>query len=124
MGQGNSLGRHQGAMRWNRCSLTGIRVIDLTQLLQGTYCALLMAMAGAEVIKVEPLTGDRTRRRSESRVRSPIHLSACELPDLQFHPDLGEHNREVLGGLLGLSDAEMDALEAQGVIAPRARQGT
>lgn len=48
--------------------LTGIRVIDLTQILQGPYCALLMAMAGAEVIKIEPLTGDRTRRWTESKV--------------------------------------------------------
>jgi hypothetical protein len=36
----------------------------------------------------------------------------------QFYPDLWAHNREVLGGPLGLSDAEIDALEAQGVIAP------
>lgn len=48
--------------------LSGIRVIDLTQILQGPYCALLMAMAGAEVIKIEPLTGDRTRRWTESKV--------------------------------------------------------
>jgi crotonobetainyl-CoA:carnitine CoA-transferase CaiB-like acyl-CoA transferase len=36
-------------------------------------------------------------------------------------PNLGEHNRQVLQGLLGLSDAELEALEAQGVIgtAPR-----
>lgn len=48
--------------------LSGIRVIDLTQILQGPYCAFLMAMAGAEIIKVEPLTGDRTRRYGESPV--------------------------------------------------------
>jgi crotonobetainyl-CoA:carnitine CoA-transferase CaiB-like acyl-CoA transferase len=32
-------------------------------------------------------------------------------------PLLGEHNREVLGGLLGLSDEELASLEEQGVIA-------
>lgn len=32
-------------------------------------------------------------------------------------PTLGQHNREVLGSLLGLTDAELDELEAQGVIA-------
>jgi crotonobetainyl-CoA:carnitine CoA-transferase CaiB-like acyl-CoA transferase len=31
-------------------------------------------------------------------------------------PTLGQHNREVLGGLLGLSAAELDQLEAEGVI--------
>jgi crotonobetainyl-CoA:carnitine CoA-transferase CaiB-like acyl-CoA transferase len=31
-------------------------------------------------------------------------------------PRLGEHTREVLGGILGLSDAELDDLTADGVI--------
>ncbi len=31
-------------------------------------------------------------------------------------PDLGSHNREILGGLLGVSDEEMDTLAASGVI--------
>lgn len=34
-------------------------------------------------------------------------------------PTLGQHNREVLGGLLGLSDEELDALEEQKVIATK-----
>ncbi|MCH8995182.1 MAG: CoA transferase [Chloroflexi bacterium] len=34
-------------------------------------------------------------------------------------PTLGEHNKEVLGGLLGLSDAELTELEEQKVIATR-----
>ena len=36
----------------------------------------------------------------------------------------GEHNREVFGGLLGLSEDELDALERRGVLSHRpARQG-
>jgi crotonobetainyl-CoA:carnitine CoA-transferase CaiB-like acyl-CoA transferase len=34
-------------------------------------------------------------------------------------PTLGQHNREVLSGWLGLEPAELDALEAEGVIATR-----
>ncbi|MGB2695196.1 MAG: CoA transferase, partial [Dehalococcoidia bacterium] len=34
-------------------------------------------------------------------------------------PTLGQHNREVLGGLLGLSEGELDELEEQGVIATK-----
>ena len=41
--------------------LTGIRVIDLTQIYQGPYAAFLFAMAGADVIKVEPVKGERLR---------------------------------------------------------------
>ncbi len=41
--------------------LSGIRVLDLTQIYQGPYAAFLMAMAGAEVIKIEPPGGERMR---------------------------------------------------------------
>jgi crotonobetainyl-CoA:carnitine CoA-transferase CaiB-like acyl-CoA transferase len=34
-------------------------------------------------------------------------------------PSLGEHNRDVLGDLLGLSEQEIAALEAQGIIGTR-----
>jgi len=41
--------------------LAGLKVIDLTQIYQGPYAAFLFAMAGAEVIKVEPKNGERLR---------------------------------------------------------------
>ncbi len=36
-------------------------------------------------------------------------------------PTLGQHNRRVLGGMLGLSDAQLDALDGQGVIGSKPR---
>ncbi len=44
--------------------LAGIRVLDLTQIYNGPYCTFLMAMAGADVIKVEPPGGEHLRRRN------------------------------------------------------------
>lgn len=42
--------------------LAGIRVIDLTHMLSGPYCAMILADLGAETIKVEPLQGEGTRK--------------------------------------------------------------
>ncbi len=43
-------------------ALSDLRVIDLAQGIAGPYCAKLFADLGAEVIKVEPPEGDRSRR--------------------------------------------------------------
>jgi len=43
--------------------LTGVTVIDMGQIYQGPYAGLLMAKAGAKVIKVEPRHGEPLRAR-------------------------------------------------------------
>ncbi|MBA3594884.1 MAG: CoA transferase [Polaromonas sp.] len=42
--------------------LEGIRVIEFTHMVMGPTCGMVLADLGAEVIKVEPLRGDNTRR--------------------------------------------------------------
>lgn len=46
-----------------RYPLAGLVVVDLSQIYNGPYATFLMAMAGAEVIKIEPKGGEHLRRR-------------------------------------------------------------
>jgi len=41
--------------------LEGIRVVEMTHMVMGPTCGMILAQLGAEVIKVEPPAGDKTR---------------------------------------------------------------
>ncbi len=45
-----------------RLPYEGLRVVEFTHMVMGPTCGMLLADLGAEVIKVEPLEGDSTRR--------------------------------------------------------------
>jgi len=46
----------------NTLPLAGTRVVEFTHMVMGPTCGLILADLGADVIKIEPLAGDNTRR--------------------------------------------------------------
>ena len=60
----------------NRRPLEGIKVLDLGQIYNGPYAGFLLAQAGADVVKVEPLRGDALRGRSRQGGTIPWSMAA------------------------------------------------
>ena len=63
----------------NNGALSGVKVIDLTRVLSGPFCTMLLADMGAEVIKIEPPKGDNVRNQGDmvngySSYLSLIHI--------------------------------------------------
>ena len=49
-------------MATNSLPYAGIRVVEFTHMVMGPTCGMVLADLGAEVIKVEPIAGDNTRK--------------------------------------------------------------
>ena len=55
--------------------LSGIKIIDLTSMVSGPMCSMILADQGAEVIKVEPVIGDQVRHMAtpHNGVNAPFY---------------------------------------------------
>lgn len=98
--------------------LSGIRVLDLTRVLTGPYCTMMLADLGADVIKIErPGTGDDTRHwgppfvDGESSYFMSINRNKRSV-ELDLKSEFGQ---EVIWKLLAQSDVVVENF-APGVI--------
>lgn len=80
--------------------LAGIRVLDLSTVLAGPYCAMLLGDLGADVVKVEPPEGDPTRRYGP-----PVADAPDAAPPLDRSTYFLAANRNKRGIVLDLRDA-------------------
>ncbi|MFD5810243.1 CoA transferase [Rhodococcus aetherivorans] len=78
--------------------LAGLKILDLGSFLAGPMAPMLMADLGAEVIKVEPVVGDRLRYK-------PSYWEACSRNKRSLAVDLTtEQGQAVLRKLVGWAD--------------------
>lgn len=68
----------------------------------------------ARGLRIELPHGDGSK---VAMVRNPLKFSATPLQYTQAAPVLGQHTAQVLGEVLAMDDAQLQALQAQGVIA-------
>lgn len=91
-------------------SLDGFRVVDLTQGLCGPFCAMQLADGGADVIKIEPLAGDFSRKLGPPFVgeESAVFLSLNRnKKSLALNIDEAE-GREILKSLVQKADVVLE----------------
>lgn len=62
-----------------RLPLEGIRVIDVSQVMAGPFACMLLGDLGADVIKVEPPTGDQTRSSMGFKLKGEDSLGFINL---------------------------------------------
>ncbi|HJU19159.1 MAG TPA: CoA transferase [Stellaceae bacterium] len=86
--------------------LTGVRVVDLTRILAGPFCTMLLADMGAEVVKVEtPGAGDPVRRQGAVRDGLSWYFAAFNRNKRSLSLNLRhEEGRAVLARLIAESD--------------------
>jgi crotonobetainyl-CoA:carnitine CoA-transferase CaiB-like acyl-CoA transferase len=86
--------------------LSGIRVVDLTRVLAGPFCSMLLADMGAEVIKIEiPGEGDSVRRSGAIRDGISWYFAAFNRNKRSLTLNLRhEEGRDVLAKLVARSE--------------------
>src|ERR1700748_3708296 len=87
--------------------LSGITIVDLSRILPGPYCTLLLAELGARVIKVEaPKTGDDARQYGPFSNGKSTYFASVNRGKESIVLDLkAPADREIFDRLLDRGDA-------------------
>jgi crotonobetainyl-CoA:carnitine CoA-transferase CaiB-like acyl-CoA transferase len=89
--------------------LDGVTVIDLGQVYQGPYATFLMAKAGANVIKVEPLAGEPIRQRVSVSKGAAVPFAMLNANKRDITLNLkSPRGRDVLKGLVAQADVLLE----------------
>lgn len=89
--------------------LAGIRVLDLTRVLSGPFCAMLLGDLGADVLKVEAPEGDLLRNTGAKRDGLSWYFASFNRNKRSLRLDLRKpEGREVLAKLIQRSDVLME----------------
>ncbi len=85
--------------------LTGVRVLDLTRVLSGPFCTMLLADLGADVLKVEAPDGDPIRAQGAMREGLSWYFAAFNRNKRSLKLDLRQpQGRGVLAKLIERAD--------------------
>jgi crotonobetainyl-CoA:carnitine CoA-transferase CaiB-like acyl-CoA transferase len=85
--------------------LSGVRVVDLTRVLSGPFCTMLLGDLGADVIKVEAPEGDPVRAQGAMRDGVSWYFAQYNRNKRSVRLDLRQPaGREVLARLIGQAD--------------------
>jgi len=86
--------------------LSGITIVDLSRILAGPYCTLLLAELGARVIKVEPPEGDDARHYGPFKGGASTYFASVNRGKESIALDLkSEDGRAIFERLLDKADA-------------------
>ncbi len=94
--------------------LKGLRVVDVTQNLAGPYCTQILGDLGADVVKIEPPTGDSARAWGPPfwTSESPLFLSVNRNKRSARIDLKGERGREIAWTLIDRADVFVQSLRA------------
>ena len=101
--------------------LAGIRVVEFGNLVAAPYCGMLLADLGAEVIKVEPLTGDLSRAigpfvEGESAFFMSVNRGKSSLAADAKNPEVAAALRRLaVGADVVVHNLRMGAMERMGL---------